>query len=102
MKSLLQKEANSAADDQAKLEREKQALQSALQKEKADRTAEVTQLKSTHASEIKNLDESRKQVRNQIRNLTCYSYIQHGSDDNRNWIAPRRSCVMQLIVERSL
>jgi hypothetical protein len=62
LKSLLQKEANSAADDQAKLEREKQALQSSLHKEKADRTAEVAQLKSTHASEIKNLDESRKQV----------------------------------------
>ena len=68
MKSLLQKEANSAADDQANLEREKQALQSALHKEKADRTAEVTQLKSSHASEIKNLDESRKQVGTRLGN----------------------------------
>lgn len=74
LKSLLQKEANSAADDQANLEREKQALQSALHKEKTERTAEVAQLKTTHASEIKNLDESRKQVRTRLlilKELIC-------------------------------
>ena len=62
LKSLLQKEANGAADHQARLEREKLALESALQKEKADRASEVTQLKSAHSTEVQKLDDSRKQV----------------------------------------
>ena len=111
LKSLLQKEANSAADDQAKLEREKQALQSALHKEKTERSAEVAQLKSTQAAEIKSLDDSRKQVKASVMIIfvPCIVVQLFLLQANkllfflhtfRSWIAQRRSCVRQLTLKK--